>query len=165
MGKVIHCELCKKLEFYHTTRWYMHKSEPVRENETQKVLLGFKVQTNHFIPVRKPDLVIVCKQKEGTCRTLNFAVLADHRVKIKESDMRDKNLDVDRELWKLWNMQVAVIPTVIGALGIFFHDLEKRLKELKIGGQTETIQTTDLRSTRILGRILGTRGDLLSFRL
>ena len=38
MGKVTHGELCKILKFDHTDKWYMHKSEPVREHETHKIL-------------------------------------------------------------------------------------------------------------------------------
>ena len=36
--------------------------------------------------------------------------------KSKELEKRVKNLDLARELKKLWNMRVTVIPTVIGAL-------------------------------------------------
>ena len=35
-----------------------------------------------------------------------------------------------RELKKLWNMNVRVIPIVIGALGTTPKDLHKRLKEI-----------------------------------
>ena len=34
VGKVIHWELYKKLEFDHTNKWYMHYSESVLEKET-----------------------------------------------------------------------------------------------------------------------------------
>ena len=34
--KVIHWELCKKLQFEHTTKWYLLKPESILENETQK---------------------------------------------------------------------------------------------------------------------------------
>ena len=48
---------------------------------------------------------------------MNFAVLADHWVKQKESKKKDKNLDLARELKKKgWNMEVTVITIVIGAL-------------------------------------------------
>ena len=36
---------------------------------------------------------------------------------IKENEKGDKYLDPARELIKLWNMKVTVIPIVIGALG------------------------------------------------
>ena len=34
VGKVIHWELCKELNFHHATKWYTHKPESVLENET-----------------------------------------------------------------------------------------------------------------------------------
>ena len=48
---------------------------------------------------------------------MDFAVPADHRVKLKESEKKDKYLDLTRELKELWNMKVMVIPIVIGVLG------------------------------------------------
>ena len=48
---------------------------------------------------------------------MDFAVPADHRVKLKENEKKDKYLDLAKELKKLWNMKVTVIPIVIGALG------------------------------------------------
>ena len=38
LEKVIHWELCKRLNFNHTTKRYMHKPESVLENETHKIL-------------------------------------------------------------------------------------------------------------------------------
>ena len=46
---------------------------------------------------------------------MDFAV---KRVKLKESEKKDKYLDFARELKKLWNRKVTVIPIVIGALRI-----------------------------------------------
>ena len=55
---------------------------------------------------------------------MDFAVLADHRVKLKESEKKDKYQELTKELKKklielkkLYNMKVTVIPIVIGALG------------------------------------------------
>ena len=64
VGKVIYLELCKKLKFDLTTKCYMHKSESVRENETHKILWDFGIQTDHQIPTRRPELVIVKKKWE-----------------------------------------------------------------------------------------------------
>ena len=36
VGKVIHWELCKKFEFDHTNKWYMHNQASVLENERHK---------------------------------------------------------------------------------------------------------------------------------
>ena len=48
---------------------------------------------------------------------MEFAVLADHRVQLEESEKKHKYLDLARELKNLWNMKVTFIPIVIGALG------------------------------------------------
>ena len=72
---------------------------------------------------------------------MDFAVIANHRVKIKETKTWEKYLDTARELKKLSNMGVTVVPTVTGSLGTVSERLERRLKELEITGQIETIQT------------------------
>ena len=43
----------------------------------------FGIQTDHLIQA-KLDLVIVNKKKKRTCWIVDFAIPADHRVKIKE---------------------------------------------------------------------------------
>ena len=42
----------------------MYKPECNLENETQKLLWDFVLQTDHVIPVRKPDLMIVNNNKK-----------------------------------------------------------------------------------------------------
>ena len=91
---------------------------------------------------------------------------ADHGINLKESEKKDKYLDLARELKKLWNMKVTIVPIVIGALGTISKELLKGLEDLEVGGRVETIQTTALlRTTRILRRVLETWGDLLSLKL
>ena len=60
--KVIQWDLCKKLKFYHTTKWYTHKPEYVLENETHKILRDFAIQTDHLFLSRKPNLDIIKTQ-------------------------------------------------------------------------------------------------------
>ena len=62
VGKVIHWELCKMFEFYHTNKWFMYNLESVLENEIHKILCDLKIQTNHLISARRPDLVSVNKK-------------------------------------------------------------------------------------------------------
>ena len=64
VGKVIHLELCKKMPSYHTTKWYMQNSESILENEIHKILWDFEIQTDHQIPARQPDQVIVKKKNQ-----------------------------------------------------------------------------------------------------
>ena len=40
----------------------MHKPEFILENETQKTIWDFEIQTNYLIPVRKEDLAIINKK-------------------------------------------------------------------------------------------------------
>ena len=122
----------------------MHNPAPVQENATHKLLWDFNIQTDHLIPARRPDLIII-------------AVPADHRIKLKKCEKRDKYLDLARELKKLWNMQVTIIPIVIGAFGTVTKGLLNGLADLDVGGRVETIQTTALlRTARILRRVLET---------
>ena len=100
-------------------------------------------------------------------RNTKFTIVpADHRIKPKECEKRDKYLDLARELKKLWNMKVTIIPIVIGAFGTVTKGLLKGLEDLEVGDRVETIQTTALLKTaRILRRVLETWGDLLSLNL
>ena len=84
----------------------MHNPESVRENEMHKILLDFETQTDHLISARRPDLMIVKtrerereKEREKTYLKVDFAVQVDHRVKLKESEERDKYPDLNRKLF------------------------------------------------------------------
>ena len=164
----------------------MHNPDSVLENETHKILWDFEIQTDSLILDKGSNIEIVKKKKEKkkkkkkkekektktktekqrTSRIMKFAVPADLRVKLKESEKRDKYLDLAREQKKQWSMKVTVIPIVIDAHGTVTKGLIKRLKDLKIRGRVRSIQTTALsRSARILGRVLKTWGDLLTLKL
>ena len=134
----------------------MHNPAPFLENNTHKLLWDFNIHTDHLISARRPDLIIINKKKR-ICKIVEFAVPADHRIKLKEREKKDKYLDLARELKKLWNMKVTIIPIVIGAFGTVTKGLLKGLENLEVGGQVETIQTTTLlRMARILRRVLET---------
>ena len=75
---------------------------------------------------------------------MDFAVPMNHRVKLKESEKKDKYLKLARDLKKLWNMKVTIIPHVIGALGTFTNVLIQELEDFEIKRRVETIQTTEL---------------------
>ena len=101
MEKVIHSELCKKFKFDHTNKRYLHNRESVLENETHKFLCDREIQMDRFITARRLEFVIVKKHKkkeQKTCRIVDFTALSDHRVKLKDSEKRDKYLDPTREL-------------------------------------------------------------------
>ena len=70
---------------------------------------------------------------------MDFCVPADHWVKLKESKKKDKCLDLARELKKLWNMKVTIVPIGIGGFGTVTKGLLKGLEDLKVGGRVDTI--------------------------
>ena len=134
------------------------------KNERHKLLWDFEIQTDYLISVKRPDIIIINKTKK-TNRVGDFAVPVEYRVKLKESEKKDKYLDLARELKKLWNMKVTVVPIVIGVLGTVTKRLIKGLEDFEIRGRVETIQTAALlRWAWILRRILETWGDLLSLK-
>ena len=52
-------------------KWYMHNPALVLENATYKLLWDFNIQTDHLIPARRPDLIIINKKK----KRINFYLL------------------------------------------------------------------------------------------
>ena len=43
----------------------MHKPESILENKTHKILWDFEIQTDHAIPARRLDQVLINKGKKG----------------------------------------------------------------------------------------------------
>ena len=111
----------------------MHNPAPALENVTRKLPCDFDIHTDHLISARRPDLIVLNKNKK-IWKIVHFALPADHRIKLKECEKRDKYLDLARELKKLWNMKVKIIPIVIGAFGTVTKGLLKGLEDLEVGG-------------------------------
>ena len=130
VDKVIHWEMCKKFKFDHTNKWYMHNPALVLENDTHKLLWDIDIHTDHLILARRPDLMITKKKKRRICKIVDFTVPADHRIKLKKCEKKDKYVDLARELKKLWNMKVTIIQIVIGAFGTVTKGLLKGLEDL-----------------------------------
>ena len=119
---------------------------------------------DHQISARRLDLIVINKKKR-TCKIIDFDVPADHWIKLKESEKKDKYIDLARGL-KNMEYEGTIIPIVIGALDTVTKGLLKGLEDLEVGGRVETIQATKLlRTVRILRSVLETWGDLLSLKL
>ena len=103
----------------------MHNPAPVRENNTHKLQWDFEIYTDHLISARRPDLIIIIKRKR-ICKIVDFVVPADHRIKLKKCEKKNKYLKLARELKKLWNMKVMIIPIVICVFGTITKGLLKR---------------------------------------
>ena len=49
------------------------------------------------------------QKKKTICKIVDFAVSADHRIKLKECEKKDKYLYFARELKKLKNMRLVLL--------------------------------------------------------
>ena len=80
----------------------MHNPASVLEKNIHKLIRDFDIQTDHRISARRPDLIVISKKKKKKRirKIVDFAVSADHRIKPKESEKKDKYLDLARELKK-----------------------------------------------------------------
>ena len=56
MGKMIHWELRKRLEFDVAFKWNMYKPGSILENKTHKILWDFEIQTDLVTPTRRPSV-------------------------------------------------------------------------------------------------------------
>ena len=54
----------------------------------------------HWHTHGSPNLSLKTRLKKRTCKIVDFAVPADHRMKLKECEKKDKYLDLARELKK-----------------------------------------------------------------
>ena len=63
----------------------------------------FDIRMDHLISDRRPDLIIIKKKKKRICKIVDFAVPADHRIKLKECENKDKYLDLARA-WMIWKL-------------------------------------------------------------
>ena len=45
-------------------------------------------------------VLVIAQKKKKTCKIVDFAVQADHRIELKECEKKDKCLDLARELKK-----------------------------------------------------------------
>ena len=108
VGKMVYKKLYKEWKFDDTTKWYVHKLESLIENKMHKNSWYFEIKLDYVIPARRPDQVLINKI-QNACSIVQFAVPADHRMKINENAKRDKYLDLTKKLKKLWNMRVTVM--------------------------------------------------------
>ena len=126
-----------------------------REKCAMLIIKSVKRHMTDGMELPNHDRIRTLEEKE-TYKYLGI-LEAGHRINLKESEKKDKYLDLSRELKKLWNMKVTIVPIVIGALGTVTKGLLKGLEDLEVGGRIETIQmTTLLRTARILRRVLET---------
>ena len=123
-------------------------------NEEYRIVWDFSVETDHNIEARRPDMIVE-DRKNSVCKIIDFAIPYDSRVDKKEAEKIEKYQDLARDIKRLWNTQVKIVPVVIGALGTTPRLLPKRLKDIGIETRIVDLQKTAiLYSARILRTVL-----------
>ena len=62
-GMKIHWEIIRKYGIEEKEKWYKHKPQLVMENVKCKILWDFTVQTDHEIYGRRPEVIMMQKDK------------------------------------------------------------------------------------------------------
>ena len=79
----------------------------------EKGMFDIKEQfCNNFITARRPVMIVIDKEYHE-CQIIDFTILHDTRVDDKKVEKIEKYFDLARELKKVWNMQVTVVPLVV----------------------------------------------------
>ena len=153
LAKIVHWKIARKHNFEAGDKWYEHEPESVLQNQDYKILWDFSIQTD-VIEAQRPDLVVVDK-KERSCKIIDFAVPGDSRIEEKEKDKIEKYQDFGRELQKIWNVKVNIMPLAVGSLGAIAKQFGNRLKQIGIAVGTGQVQKTVLLGTAgILRKVL-----------
>ena len=99
--------------------------------------------------------MVVVDKENRSCQIIDFAVPGDSRIEDKEKEKIEKYQDLARELRRIWNLRVKVIPLVVGSLGAIPKQFGNRLKDIGITAEIGQVQKTVLLGTaRILRKVL-----------
>ena len=80
--------------------------------------------------------MFVVDKKKRSCKIIDFIVPGDSMIEEKEKVKIGKYQDLGRELQKIWNVKVKIIPLVVGSLGAIPKQFGKRLKQIGITAGT-----------------------------
>ena len=74
--------------------------------------------------------MVVVDKNMRICKIIDFTVPGDRRINEKEKENIEKYHDLGRELQKIWNVTVKIIPLVAGSLVLYLSSLVIDLKRL-----------------------------------
>ena len=98
----------------------------------------FSIQTDHVTEAQGLDLVLVGKKR--TSKIIDFTVPGDSRIENKEKEKIEKYQDLRRELQKIWNVRVKIIPLAVGSLGTIPKQFGNGLRETGITAKIVQVQ-------------------------
>ena len=82
-----------------------------REREV-KILWDFNIQTDREIKHRRPDIVVVNKEK-NECTTIDVANPGDHNLAQNKFEKLDNYSELRLEVARMWNKKTVVVPIII----------------------------------------------------
>ena len=63
VAKKVHWVICKNNRLEHSEKWYEHVPEGAVENEEIKVLWDINIQCDNLTEVRRPELIVIQKER------------------------------------------------------------------------------------------------------
>lgn len=105
-----------------------HKPAAVTDTDEVKILWDFEIRRDRIIPVRRPDILVLDKQKKKVTKT-DVSIPVDRYIKKRKTKSQNISL-LKLENQKLWDMIAEVVPVVKGALGAVNANLEGHLQLL-----------------------------------
>ena len=109
----------------------MHNPESVLKNEMQKLLWNFEIQMDCLSRPDDQTLKLSTKKKKKICKIVDFAVPADHRVKLKRKISTYTLLGIEKNVERESDGYTNCNCT----LGIVTKGFIKGLENLEIRGQ------------------------------
>ncbi|KAI5755533.1 hypothetical protein M8J77_017784 [Diaphorina citri] len=91
----------------------MCRNACAQTNEAGVININYDVIANGSVSRDVPEL-------HRTCTIIDVAVPADMNVEKKEAEkkLKYKDLAIEIEIERMWNIEVKIVPIVIGALGV-----------------------------------------------
>ena len=150
-GKValrVHWELSRRYGLECGERWYEHQPIPVIENEQVKRMWDNTIITDRRVPHNRPDITLVLKDRHPW-------VMVDRNVVTTEAWKIEWYQDLAFDVKRMHQVEVVVVPLVIGVLGTVSKDFAKWQEYLAIPDITGSVQMSALLGTaHILGKVL-----------
>ena len=158
MGLRVYWEVCGNLGLKRSEKWHQEVPEGVRKSADGSVEVWWdqKVVTPTYFEASRPDMVVIDRTNRKWL-LVDFSVPYDANVAKKEKEKIDKYRDLAAELARMHNVNVEVVPIVVGSLGVVTKDLPRWLKLVGVGDIVGGLQTSAIIGTAaILRKVLRT---------
>jgi hypothetical protein len=160
IARYVHWKLLQNLQISSEAKhWSQHEPLKCTEDDRYKLLWDFPIHTDMAITARRPDIVVVDKNKKcGQIIDINCP--NDMNVYRNETVKMAKYTELKIELERIWAVRFEVVPVVIGCLGAVSNRRNIFMKKLGLTTRdADEMQAIALRgSCRILRKIITQTG-------